>query len=188
MIEKNEDKVLDHEYDGIQEFDNPLPNWWLATFYGAIVFSFLYVGYYHFGSGPAPEKELADEMAEIKTTQLQNKQSEPPLTEADLLAVFNDSGRRNAGSILFKEKCSSCHGVQGEGLIGPNLTDKFWIHGDGSLLAIFKTVSEGVPEKGMPPWKALLKKDELQSVVAHVNGLKGTKPANPKAPQGTERN
>jgi cytochrome c oxidase cbb3-type subunit 3 len=186
MSKKDTNEVLNHEYDGIQEYDNPLPNWWLATFYGAIVFSFFYVAYYHFGPGLSPEKELEDEMAAIHLAQEKTKTVAPALSESDLLGIYNDSGKRQHGATVFKEKCASCHGAQGEGQIGPNLTDKFWLHGNGSLLALFKTIADGVPEKGMPPWKGMLKKDELLNVVAFAKGLKGTKPANPKPPQGTE--
>lgn len=186
MSDKNNDQILNHEYDGIKEYDNPLPNWWLATFYGAIVFSIFYFGYYHLGDGPSPEKELEDDMAAIRQVRELQQKAAPPLSESDLLAVYGDSSKRQAGGEVYGEKCASCHGAHGEGMIGPNLTDKFWIHGNGSALAIFQTVSEGVPDKGMPPWKVLLGKEELQNVVAYVKSLKGTHPANAKAPQGNE--
>lgn len=178
-------KLLDHDYDGIQEFDNLLPNWWLATFYGAILFSIFYVGYYEFGPGLTSEQLLKAEMSEIAFQQ-KSSQKETSPSEAELLAVFNDAGKRAGGGVVFRDKCLVCHGALGEGQIGPNLTDTYWIHGDGSLSGILKVVSEGVPEKGMPPWKTMLKREEILTVVAYVKGLKGTNPANPKAPQGQE--
>jgi cytochrome c oxidase cbb3-type subunit 3 len=186
MRENKSDKLLEHDYDGIQEFDNPLPSWWLATFYGAVVFSVFYFGYYHIGPGASPEMEMEEDLAAVRSIQKSKQGNESPLTEADLMAVFNDSGKRQLGAAVFKDKCSSCHGMKGEGLIGPNLTDDFWLHGNGTLLAIMQTVSDGVPEKGMPPWKGLLKKEEILDVVAHVKGLRGSHPANAKASQGIE--
>lgn len=184
MSEQQHDKLLDHEYDGIQEMDNPLPGWWLATFYGAIVFSFLYVGYYHMGSGPSLLDELQTDLDAVHATKAQTESTGP--TEESLMAIFNDAGRKEAGKKQFIEKCASCHGVHGEGLIGPNLTDNFWIHGNATLVDIANVVANGVPDKGMPPWKSLLKEQELYSVVAYVKSLHGTKPANQKAPQGNE--
>ena len=180
------EKPLDHAYDGIQEYDNPLPGWWLATFYITIVFAVLYIGYYHVGSGPGPHEELASDLAEIKAQASANTPKEPPLTEEAMMAVYADAGRRDSGKKVFVEKCASCHAVDGGGLIGPNLTDNFWIHGKGTMVDVASVVSEGVLDKGMPPWKTMLKKDEIQNVVAYVHSLKGTKPANPKAAQGNE--
>lgn len=178
--------LLDHNYDGIQEFDNPLPNWWLVTFYGAIIFSVIYIGYYHFAGGPSLTDELAADLKEVQAQVAATKSATPAPSEQELLAVFNDAGKRAAGKQVYTEKCAACHGVEGQGMIGPNLTDNFWIHGDGSLGAILKVVNEGVADKGMPPWGPLLSKDQLEGSVAYVRSLKGTKPANPKEPQGTE--
>lgn len=186
MSDRNEVKVLDHEYDGIREFDNPLPGWWLATFYIMIVFTPLYIGYYHFGPGKTPTEELSQELDSVKRQQLASKKAEPGPTEEGLLAIYNDEGRRNAGHVVYTEKCASCHAPDGGGMIGPNLTDKFWIHGKGSLVDLMQVVGEGVPEKGMPPWRPLLKPEELQNVVAFVKSLQGKHAASPKAPQGEE--
>jgi len=179
-----EGEILDHSYDGIQEFDNPLPNWWLATFYITIVFAFLYVGYYHFGPGPSLDQELATGLEMIKAQEAANQKSAAPLTDEVLAAAFADPSVRESGKKIFVEKCLACHGASGEGGIGPNLTDAYWIHGNGGLAALVKVVSEGVADKGMPPWSALLKQAEIVAVASHAKGLQGTKPANPKAPQG----
>lgn len=186
MSEQKEARILDHDYDGIQEFDNPLPGWWLATFYGAIVFAFLYVGYYQFGPGKGSVESLTEEMAELRARELAAAPGEQPPTEEALAAIAHDPARMSAGRTVFAEKCASCHAPDGGGLIGPNLTDRFWIHGKGSLTDILAVVNEGVLDKGMPPWKSMLKKDEVQSVVAYAHTLKGTHPAKPKEPQGAE--
>ncbi len=184
----DQEKILDHDYDGIQEFDNPLPRWWLATFYGAILFSVLYIAHYHFGPGNSPEAELQQELEQIKSQELAAKVSDPPPTEALLLSVLQDQKRVESGKKIFVEKCAVCHGPEAGGQIGPNLTDSYWVQGNGTLTDIFQIVSEGVPEKGMPPWKAMLKPDELQFVTAYAHSLKGSQPANAKAPQGVKKN
>ncbi len=185
-MNKNQEKVLDHEYDGIQEFDNPLPSWWLTTFYGTILFAFLYVGYYHFGPGTAPIEQLAQDLEEMRAVEKAAEKQDPGPDENALLAIFADPTRQKSGQHVFAEKCATCHGAEGGGLIGPNLTDNYWLHGKGNLTDLAHIVSDGVPEKGMPPWKTMLKKDEIYSVIAYVKNLKGTRPANAKAPQGTE--
>ncbi len=187
-MEKNkrsgDPEILDHNYDGIQEFDNPLPSWWLLTFYGTIIFAVLYVGYYHFGSGPSLDDELASDLHEVKLRMEAQRQAEPPPSDEELNALFAKPEVREHGKKLFGEKCAACHGGAGEGGIGPNLTDKFWLHGQGRLADLIKIVADGVPEKGMPPWKSLLSREQVMAAAAHVHGLAGTKPANPKAPQG----
>lgn len=181
---KGEDEVLEHDYDGIQEFDNPLPNWWLATFYGAIIFSFFYVAYYHFGPGLSLDEELAADLAIVKAQEAAGRKNAPPVSDGELAAVFADPGKRAKGKQIYAEKCLACHGAAGEGQIGPNLTDAYWLHGSGALSSLLKVVSAGVPEKGMPPWEALLKPEELLAVVAHVKSLQGTNPGKAKPPQG----
>lgn len=183
MTEK--DKLLDHDYDGIKELDNPLPGWWLMTFYLAIVYAGIYFWYYHLGPGPSVETELAQGMREIES----QKAIASPKGSFDLEklnAYASDQGKLAEGKQVFTSRCAACHGASGEGSIGPNLTDKFWIHGDGGMAAIVKVVAEGVADKGMPPWGGALKPEELLTVVAYARTLQGTHPANPKAPQGNE--
>lgn len=185
-MNKELDKILDHSYDGIQEFDNPLPRWWLLTFYGAIVFAAIYFSYYHIGTGPSPEQELASDLTAIKELEARSLKEVPPPSPEQLEAVFQDPKNREAGKAIFSGKCASCHGQSGEGQIGPNLTDDYWIHGDGSMSAVFTVVSTGVPEKGMPPWGNMLKREEILAVVSYVHSLDDTHPASPKAPQGVK--
>jgi cytochrome c oxidase cbb3-type subunit III len=87
------------------------------------------------------------------------------------------------GKEIFTGKCVACHGALGEGGVGPNLTDEYWLHG-GTINDIFKTIKNGVPEKGMISWKATLKPNEIQSVSNYIASLAGTTPPNGKAPQG----
>ena len=187
MSKRETDELLKHDYDGIQEFDNPLPRWWLLTFYGAIIFSFFYFGYYHLGSGPSLEQELAQDISKVKAMELAAQKDTPPPSEQELKALLADASKKALGSSIYQIRCASCHGKSGEGQIGPNLTDDYWIHGDGSLTALVPVVTSGVPEKGMPPWGAMLSRDELMQVIAYVSSLRGSNPANPKAPQGEKK-
>lgn len=181
-----QDEILDHDYDGIQEFDNPLPRWWIMSFYATIVFGFFYVMFYHAGPGKSQDQILAEDMARIRASEKAAKDAEPPPSEEALLAIMADASRREQGKKTYAEKCAACHGIEGAGMIGPNLTDAYWIHGKGGISDLLLVVSDGVPDKGMPPWKTMLPKDELLSVVAYVKTLNGTNPSNPKAPQGTK--
>jgi len=102
-----------------------------------------------------------------------------------LAAALSAPEQLGHGKGVFTKNCASCHAADGGGGIGPNLTDRAWLHGDGSVLAILKVVRDGVAEKGMPPWGALLKTEDTIGVAAYVRSLNGTAPAKPKPPQGT---
>jgi len=187
--DKNQDELLlDHNYDGIQELDNPLPFWWLAIFYITMVFAAGYVFYYEFGDGPTLNQELAEEQKVIENIQYEGPSGPAGLDEAKLSGVIADSAQVELGKGIFAGKCAACHGPEGQGVIGPNLADAFWINGDGSPMAVAKVIQNGVGDKGMPAWGTQLKEEELYQVAAYVTSLKGTNPANPKAPQGNRVN
>lgn len=181
--------LLDHNYDGIEELDNPLPKWWQIIFYGAIIYSFVYVGYYEFGSGPSLQDELNRDMAKWAEIQDAAKQQDGGGNDS-LLAIWNNESERTqlieAGRSVYAMYCAACHGDLGQGVIGPNLTDSFWIHGKGQLADIAHVVATGVADKGMPPWEAVLKPEEFKGVTFFVASLKGTNPANAKAAEGNE--
>jgi cytochrome c oxidase cbb3-type subunit 3 len=182
VAKSDNDKLLDHDFDGIKEYDNPMPRWWLWIFYATILFvPFYYVAPGMFG-------ENGGNVAEYEADVAAHKAAEPPpaptLSNAALVALAADRKAVEEGKEVFAKNCVSCHGADGGGIIGPNLTDDAWIHG-GAPTAIHKTIVEGVLAKGMPPWGRLLKPEELDHVAAYVISLHGTKPANPKAPEGT---
>jgi len=183
---KSEYDVLlaDHEYDGIQEYNNPAPFWWQLFFYLSIAFAIGYYVYSEFGTAPSSDARLATELAEVRSLQNANRRSGPD--EKTLLAFLTQPEILKNGRTVFSEKCSTCHAPDGGGLVGPNLTDAFWLHGKGSASDIFKVVSEGVADKGMPSWGPLLSAAEVTNVVVYVKSLQGTRPASPKAPQGTK--
>lgn len=179
------DKIIeDHEYDGIHELDNPLPRWWLITFYITIVFAVAYFIYYEFAGGPSLDEQLAREMKTVESKRMATQGVEGEESEETLLAMLHDPAALNRGKSEFAAKCAVCHGNNAQGLIGPNLTDDYWIHGNGSISAILKIVNEGVADKGMPTWRGVINPELLEDVVAYVYSLHGTNPAGAKPPQG----
>jgi cytochrome c oxidase cbb3-type subunit 3 len=165
-----------HEYDGILEADNLLPRWWLMTFYGAIAFAVGYWFYYEeFKAGPSPlQAYFAEQAADAE------KNGVDP-SEAELNALASGA-TLELGQRLFAANCVACHEAKGQGKIGPNLTDGAWLHG-GDPLAIFKTVRDGVPAKGMPSWGPTLGRAGVSQVAAFVLTLRNTHVAG-KAPEG----
>lgn len=183
MSDKNQqDEVMaGHEYDGIQEMDNPLPKWWLYGFYLCIVFAFLYTGYYHYGPGVSLNEAYLQGIAPIIAGREAAAQS--GVDSAALLAAVADPARKEAGKAVFMTNCANCHGEQGQGIVGPNLTDKFWLHGH-TPEKVFLTIKNGVPDKGMLTWGGILKDEEMMSLVAFIESIRGTTPAGAKEPQG----
>lgn len=175
------DKALVHYiYDGIEEHDNRLPNWWLFILWTTIVFAAGYWFWYHVAEvspGQLGEyKAEADEVAK-------RAQGHKPASDETLLALVQDPTAVANGKAVFQTNCASCHGAQGQGLIGPNLTDPYWLHG-GRPVAIHKVVAEGVVAKGMPAWERTLGAERVKAVTAYVLTLKGTNAPGGKAPQG----
>ena len=184
--ELTNEPVLDHDYDGIEELDNPLPGWWKATFYLTIVFAAGYFAWHNiFAGGQVHEMAYRAERAALDAKVAAIEQAKAAAFDPAALAKeLADPKLASTGQPVFAAKCVSCHGAQAQGVIGPNLTDNAWINGDGTPAAIFKVVKDGVNEKGMPPWGPLLKEAELKGVVAYVISLKGSNPPGAKPPQG----
>ncbi len=174
--------LLNHNYDGIQELDNPLPNWWLMTFLGAIIFGFLYFIHFHLTPRPSQYEEAMNEVASL--TQKQND-SISAFDEKTFKDKMDNPETLLIGAQIFKDKCLACHGDKGQGLIGPNLTDKFWLHG-GQPKDIYTVIDKGVLDKGMPNWDTQLKPEEILATTVFVHSLIGSDPPNAKAPQGEE--
>lgn len=182
-LEKETEVATDHEYDGIRELDNSLPPWWVYMFYATIIFSVIYIAYYHFGNGPTQKMEY-DNSIEIAMAQKNEmlKKNAANVDENSVLAL-TEATDISKGKSSFSTKCAACHGQNGEGGVGPNLTDEYWIHG-GGIKNIFKTIKYGVQEKGMIAWQAQMQPAEMQQIASYILTLKGTNPANAKAPQG----
>lgn len=160
------DPLRAHIYDGIQEYDNRLPNWWLMTLYGAIIFSICYWFYYHqAGQTISADEQLQRSLAEITARAAKN--SKGPLTDDQLWATSLDSATVAAGRATFASTCASCHGDNLEGKIGPSLMDQKWIHG-GNPTQIVTTITQGVGAKGMPTWGPILGAKRVNEVAAFV--------------------
>jgi cytochrome c oxidase cbb3-type subunit 3 len=183
---RREDPLTDHSYDGIQEYDNPMPKWWLYLFYASIAYSVLYwLNVPGIGSGKGRianyEREVAEAKARIAATQ-----PAAPVVSAELLrSVASDPARLADGRTTFANTCAPCHRADGGGNIGPNLTDRAWLHG-GKPMDLYKTVTGGVLDKGMPAWAQVLKPEQQVNVVGYVLTLRGAHVENPKPPQGVE--
>lgn len=183
-LSEEKDLIIEHEYDGIQELDNPTPAWFMYLFYGTIVIAIGYMMVYHvLGIGQLQDEEYKTEMA------VANKQKEAFLAKSGSnideksVKLSTDPGDLGAGKSVFTASCAPCHGVQGQGVVGPNLTDDYWLHG-GSVNDIFKTIKYGVTDKGMPTWEKQLSPKQIADVTSYIKSLHGTNPANPKEPQG----
>ena len=172
--------LLDHNYDGIQELDNNLPRWWVWLFYITIIFSAVYLVYYHVTrTGDLSAAEYDQEMKagqEIKSAAMGKFESSIPALTPSTDAAVLDNGRQT-----YAKFCAPCHRVDGGGLVGPNLTDDYWIHGSNYVDTV-KVIWDGVPAKGMITWKTVLKPDEIQSVASYIYTLRGAKLATPGKP------
>lgn len=175
---ENDPLLLDHEYDGIRELDNNLPRWWVWLFWGCNIFAVVYLGYYHvLGKGQLSAAEYDAEMRignEIKQRAVAEFESKmvslEPSTDPAMLAEGKDT---------FVKLCAPCHRLDGGGLVGPNLTDDYWIHGS-NFVDNLKVIWNGVPSKGMVTWKGVLKPTTIHAVGSYIYTLRGTSPPNPK--------
>jgi len=180
-----EDKVL-HELDGIKEYDNPMPGWLMAIWWGSLIFSAAYLIFYalSFGEGTmeAEYRQATQQAVTAVDAYFEANPLTPP-SPADLLAGAANPAVLDAGRARFTRTCAACHGEHAQGLIGPNLTDDRWIHG-GTVEQIFQSVAKGWPAKGMPPWGRAVKPEELAALVSYVRSIQGSNPPNPRAPEG----
>lgn len=172
------DKLLDHEYDGIRELDNHMPRWWVLGFYFTIAFGLVYMVYYHMAGGPSSDQEYQAEMAgspqKPATTFAVVDSGLKPLTDAASLA---------AGEKLYvSQTCSACHSANLGGLVGPNLTDDFWIHGC-DYGTVMNNVKKGFQQKGMMPYGngKPMQDTELQQLVSYIFSKRGSNPPGAKA-------
>lgn len=183
-LSKEADILLDHNYDGIQELDNNLPPWWVAMFYiGVIAGSGYFLYYHYFDYGLTSGEAYALEMKYAKEAQKRFLDKQANLVNESNVEVLLDKSSLASGATIFKASCAACHGQLGEGLVGPNLTDDYWIHG-GDIKSIFKTVKYGVPQKGMIAWKTQMNAASMHQVSSYIMTLKGSNPPNQKEAQG----
>ena len=183
-ISKEKDLLLHEDYDGIAELNNPVPGWFNAFFYGTISFGIVYLLVFHvWKSADLQDDEYVKEVqvAEIqKEAYLKTVASSIDENSVKMSSNAQDLAK---GKELFAASCAACHGQKGEGLVGPNLTDEYWLHG-GSIGDVFKIIKYGVPAKGMVAWDKQLNPLQMQQVSSYILSLQGTNPPNAKEPQG----
>ncbi len=182
-IEEEQNLLLDHDFDGIKELNNKIPPWFMAIFYGSIIWAVIYMVDFHvIGSGNVQEDEYAEEVrVAAMEREILNKSGS--LINEDNVTVLDDAAALANGKDIFVKNCAACHGMNGEGLVGPNFTDNYWIHGN-KINDLFRTIKYGVPAKGMISWQTQLDPTQIQEVASYILTLKGTNPPNPKAPEG----
>lgn len=176
----HEDNIMDHEYDGIKELDNPPPRWIMALFYITIGFSIIYGAYYFWLKQGAHQDEEY-----VKKSAKHDQKYQIANVSTEDLVLLTDASAIEEGKVIYNEmNCFACHGMVGEGnAIGPNMTDDFSIHGC-SFQDVFNVIKNGEPAKGMTAFKGQMSDEKIQKVSSYVISLKGTNPANAKEPQG----
>ncbi len=170
-------------HDGIEEYDNALPRWWLGIFFLCLIFGYGYWFYYHVAhAGPG---QLGEYRAQKHAIEVARRPPPAPIDDAALTALMADPAAVADGVRIFTKNCVSCHGARAQGTIGPNLTDSFWLHG-GRPVQIHQIVADGFLTKGMPTWKRVLGPRAVRRVTAYVLTLEGRDEPG-KAPQGERK-
>lgn len=178
MSDIQQDVLTDHAYDGIQEYDNPMPGWWVWSFIITIVFAFPYWAWYHLADGHSLKDEYAAQIAEAEALA-------PKLDESKeaMLGYLEDQDVLMRGAKTFSSICAACHFKDGGGLVGPNMTDDYYLH-VRDITDFLTVIRNGVPEKGMASYEGTLRQQQIVQVAAYMASLRGTTPENPKEPQG----
>lgn len=186
-LEEEGSLVMEHKFDGIAELNNPTPAWFMVLFYGTIIFAIGYLLNYHvFGYGKLQDEEYVAEIEQAavdKAAFLANPVNAASAVNENNVVQSKDAKILESGASLFANRCTPCHGDHGQGIVGPNLTDEYWLHG-GKIQSVFKTIKYGVPEKGMIAWEKSLSAQQIADLANYILSLQGTKPAGAKAPQG----
>jgi cytochrome c oxidase cbb3-type subunit III len=176
--------TLDQDFDGIHELDNRIPPWFTVLFGATILFAAIYLLDYHvLQSSKLPAGEYQDEVSAAELQRRIIMAKEGQIDESQITALTNTDALKR-GEENFKKYCISCHGAQGQGIVGPNLTDDYWIHG-GGVKNVYTTIKQGVPAKGMISWQLVFTPKQIQELASYVLSLRGTHPAGAKKPEGT---
>jgi cytochrome c oxidase cbb3-type subunit III len=183
-VEKEGDILRHHEFDGIRELDNDLPPWWVWGFYLTIIFAVVYLWRYHVTqTAPLQEQELQISLVRAEEQIRAYRATAANLIDESNVEYNTDPAWLERGAQVYAQNCVACHGANGEGGVGPNMTDDYFIHG-GDIQTIFRIVKNGVLEKGMTPWKDLLSPSQMAQVASYIKSMQGINIPNGKAPQG----
>lgn len=176
----DDENLMEHSYDGIQELDNPPPRWIMAIFYITIAFSIIYAAkYFWLDVGDNQDVEYVNKSMAHDVKYKMN--AEP---DAEFGALLDDASLAAGKEVYTAMVCNTCHGVTGEGnAVGPNLTDTYWIHGC-DFESVYEIVKNGNPTKGMAAFKGQISDTKIKQVSSYVMSLVGSNPANAKDPQG----
>ena len=184
-VEEEAELDLHHDYDGIRELNNRLPPWWLYGFYLTIIFAGIYLWRYHVAySAPLSTEEFQISMKQAEHEKAEYLKKSANNVDENTVKLSTDAAVIESGKKIFIASCAPCHGAEGQGVVGPNLTDEYWMHG-GSVSSVFKSIKYGWPEKGMKSWKDDFSPIQISQLTSFIKSIQGTKPANGKEPQGT---
>lgn len=184
-IEQEGELMLDHDYDGIKELDNVLPPWWVNLFYATIIFGVIYLVRFHVMDAYTQAEEFEQEV-QLANAELEKMKANSPKEEItlDKVVMLTDEASLAKGKEIFTNACVACHKADGGGIVGPNLTDEFWING-GGIKNVFKLISEGSKNNpSMVAWNKTLESTDIQKVASYIMTLQGTKPAGAKPAEG----
>ncbi|HCP93186.1 MAG TPA: cytochrome C [Bacteroidetes bacterium] len=183
-LSAEKDVELDHDFDGIKELNNPIPPWFNVLFYGTIVAAFVYILYFHvFEAGNLQAQEYKNELVVAEKQKADYVKKAGNLIDENSVTLLTDASKIKEGEQVYATKCAVCHGEKGEGKVGPNLTDEFWLHG-GSIQEVFKSIKYGWPAKGMVAWQNSMNGAQMQELASYILSLQGTNPAGAKEAQG----
>lgn len=175
--------LLDHEYDGIREYDNPTPGWWHALFLASIVFSIAYLAWYHFSVFSMSEHEKYDAVVTRELQKQFRELGDLAPDEPTIARLMSDPKWLKVAEGSFRAQCVSCHGASGEGSIGPNLTDDSYKNVK-SLADIAHVISEGAANGAMPAWRTRFHRNEIVLLSAYVAALRGQNLPGPRGAEG----
>lgn len=183
MTDTNRDRIQEHEFDGIQEYDNPTPGWWYLVFFGCFVFAVWYFLFYHLSTISTP---VAVEFQESTAADMKKRFAEIGTLQPDgptLVRFAKNPGWLEFGGSIFKANCVSCHGASGQGQVGPNLTDDAYKNVT-KIEDLAQVIANGAANGAMPAWKTRLHPNEVVLVAAYAASLRGKNVPGPRGAEG----
>lgn len=182
---EHDERLTAHEFDGIREYDNPTPGWWHMIFWGSVVFSFLYIGFFSGECGYTPQDQWRAARAE-HFDRLFGKLGQLEPDEETILWLTTEPDWMTVGAGIFASNCAQCHGSNAGGINGPNLTDDHYINVK-NVTDVFDVITDGVVPKGMPTWGVRLNPNQRVVVAAYVASLRGTNVPGGIGPEATAK-